>query len=234
MPRPSAALLRAVAAGLAAAAWIAPAVGIDAQARRPSRKPAPPPPATVAPADVSCPNILGRGVRTKLVYCDVITGRNPAEGIRIKLPPHTGGVRLTFMLHNRHLYSEEQMRSENSFARYSATIGALAPDGTLIRRAIVQSEFRTVRDLVDRIESGPSAPIKAIAPTGAEPIAIDVPAELDEVSLLGEKLEVERAEGKEVYASPGRLIATVSDLKVEYRPKPPPRTTTKNKPTNPK
>ncbi|MGH9313005.1 MAG: hypothetical protein ACRD09_09565 [Vicinamibacterales bacterium] len=216
MPRPVVAL-----AVLATMAAIGLAAGADAQTprRRPPPKPVPPPP-TVAPADVSCPNVLGRGVRTKLLYCDVVAGRNPADGIRIKVPPHMGAARLTFTLHNRHLYSEEQIRAGKGYVRYLATIGALAPDGRLITRAIVLSEFRNAKDLVDRIEGGAGEPLKAVAPTGAEPIAVEVPSEIDEVSLLGEKLEATRADGRETYTSPGRLIATVSDVKIEYRPKP--------------
>ena len=58
------------------------------------------------------PNSLGVGVRTERVYCDVMSGRDPAEGILITLPPHRGPVTLTFDLHNRHTYSEEQVKAE--------------------------------------------------------------------------------------------------------------------------
>jgi hypothetical protein len=218
VPRPVAALaiLAAITLGFAADA------ASQTRRRRAPAKPTPPPP-TVAPADVSCPNVLGRGARTKLVYCDVVAGRDPATGVRVKVPPHVGTARLTFVLHNRHLYSEELVRAGKGYVRYLATIGALAPDGTLLTRASVLSEFRTAKDLVDRIEGGPGEPLKAVAPTGAEPIAIEIPADLEEVSLLGEKLEATRADGRETYTSAGRLIATVSDVKIEYRPKPPPR-----------
>ena len=50
---------------------------------------------------------------------------------------------LTFDLHNRHTYSEEQVRANRAFARYTATIGVLTMDNTLISRAAVQNEFRT-------------------------------------------------------------------------------------------
>ena len=50
---------------------------------------------------------------------------------------------LTFDLHNRHTYSEEQMKDKRTaFTRYTASIGALTLDNTLISRAAVQSEFR--------------------------------------------------------------------------------------------
>jgi hypothetical protein len=201
----------------------------EAQSRRTSRRAAPAAPPTVAPADVSCPNVLGRGVRTRVIYCDVMTERDPAKGIRVKIPSHTGPARVTFNLHNRHLYSDEQIRAGQAFRRYTATIGALAADGTLIQRAVVQSEFRTEKDLLDRIEGGTGAPVKAVAPLGGEFIIVQVPAALEEISLLGEKLEAVSLEGRELYGSPGRLIATVSDIKVEFRPRPVPKAPVKKK-----
>src|SRR4026207_2289075 len=67
--------------------------------------------ATPAPAMVDCPSLLGEGVQTKRSFCDVLTGRDTAEGIIIKLPPHTGPLTLRFDLHNRHTYSEELIKT---------------------------------------------------------------------------------------------------------------------------
>jgi len=123
-------------------------------ARRAPAKPAPPPkPVTSAP-EVTCPAPLGIGVNTHESFCDVLTGRDPAGGIRIALPPHKGPVTLTFDLHNLHLYSEEQVRQNRAYARYTATIGVLTMDNTLISRAIIQSEFRKASDLLDRVGGG--------------------------------------------------------------------------------
>jgi hypothetical protein len=224
MRRVPRAIVVCVALAAAAAADVSGSADTHAaQTRRSRRRPAPPPaPPTIEPAAVACPNVLGRGVRTRLIYCDIATGRNPADGIRVKIPPHTGAATILFTLHNRHLYSEELMRAGKVFVRYTATIGALAPDGTLITRAMVQSEFRSAKDLVDRIEGGPGLPVKAVAPIGAEAIVIEVPANVAEVSLLGEKLEALKIEGRETYTSPGQLVASASDFKVEYRPAPKP------------
>src|SRR5215470_8404141 len=149
-----------------------------AQDRRPVRRPAPatlPPPKQEA-ADITCPTPLGDGVTTKLAFCDVLTGRDPAAGILIKLPPHRGPVTLTFDLHNRHTYSEEQVKAGRAFARYTATTGVLTMDNTLISRAVVQNEFRTAADLIDRVGGGAGpGGVKAVAPTGREPIAVIVP-----------------------------------------------------------
>jgi hypothetical protein len=43
------------------------------------------------------------------------------------------------------------------------------------------------------------------------------------VSLLGEKLSVERIDGAATYSQPGRPIAVVSNVMLEYRPGPPPK-----------
>src|SRR5436190_20398176 len=109
-----------------------------------------------------------------------------------------------------------------AFARYTAVIGALTADNTLISRAVVQNDFRSVKDLVDRISGGAGpAGVKAVAPTGAETITIAVPESESQVSLLGEKLIVERADGSQTFSSEGRPIAIVSNVMIEYRPAPP-------------
>src|SRR5439155_4689966 len=107
---------------------------------------------------------------------------------------------------------------------YTATIGVLTMDNTLISRAIVQSEFRTAVDLVDRVGGGAGpGGAKAVAPTGTEPITISIPEGEEQVSLLGEKLMVERIDGTAAYTQAGRPIAVISNVALEYKPGPPPR-----------
>jgi hypothetical protein len=201
--------------------------------RPPARRAAPvplPPPITVAP-EIACPTPLGEGVTTRRSYCDVLSGRDPASGILVPLPPHRGPVTLTFDLHNRHTYSEEQVKANRAYARYTAVIGALTMDNTLIRRAVVQSEFRKASDLVERIGGGAGpAGVKAVAPTGTERVMITIPEEESQVSLLGEKLIVDRSEGSATYASAGRPIAVISNVMIEYRPAPPPKPGAPGKP----
>lgn len=189
-----------------------------------TRKPAPPRKPTVVPAEMICPSPLGAGVKTQHEYCDVLTGRDPKEGILIKLPPHRGPVTLRFNLHNRHTYSEEEVRMKRGFASYAAGIGVLTMDNTLLSRAAVANEFRTAADLLERI-SGGAGPggVKAVAPVGSEAISLELPAELSEVTILGEKLTVVRADGQPAtYTASGRPIAIVSDVTVEYTPAPAP------------
>ena len=203
-----------------------------AQTRRAPARPAPPPPAAPkreAP-ELKCPSPLGIGVSTKVSFCDVMTDEDPASGTLITLPPHKGPVTLTFNLHNRHTYSEEQIRAKRAFTRYTATIGVLTMDNTLISRAVVQNEFRTAADLVDRVGGGAGpAGVKAVAPTGSEPVSIEVPEGELQVSLLGEKLTVEDYEGARPFTQLGRPIAAISNVMLEYRPGPPPRATAKKR-----
>ena len=197
-----------------------------AQTRSPPRKLAPSPVVpmkTVAP-EMICPTPLGVGVVTKQEFCDVMAGRDPSAGVIIRIPPHKGPVTLTFDLHNRHTYSEEQTRANRAFASYTATIGILTMDNTLISRAVVQNEFRKASDLVDRIGGGAGpGGVKAVAPTGTESIIVTIPEAEDAVSLLGEKLTVERIDGTATYSSPGRPIAVINNVMIEYRPGPPPK-----------
>jgi hypothetical protein len=167
---------------------------------------------------------LGTGVKTGAAFCDVMTGREPAAGILIQLPPHKGPVTLTFDLHNRQTYSEEQVRARRAYASYTATIGVLTMDNTLVSRAVVPNEFRTAADLVDRIAGGAGpGGVKAVAPTGTESVSVTIPEGETQVSILGEKLTVERADGIANYASAGRPIAVISHVMIEYHPGPPPK-----------
>lgn len=197
-----------------------------AQTRRPpARRPvAKPVPLKTEPAVIQCPSVLGTGLDTTRSYCDVLTGRTPADGIVVKLPPHTGDVTLTFDLHNRHTYSEELVKANRGFRRYTATIGVLTEDNTLVSRAIIQTEFRSEADLVERIGGGAGpGGVKAVAPTGTEPIRITIPAAEGSVSILGEKLSVLRVDGHDNFSAPGRPVAVVSNVMLEYRPAPAPR-----------
>jgi hypothetical protein len=195
--------------------------------RAPARRPAAPaqPAVTKEPAVLQCPSLLGEGIHSKRSFCDVLTGRDPAGGIVIAIPPHTGPVTLTFDLHNRHTYSEELVKSNRAYRRYTATIGALTADNTLLSRAVVQNEFRSEADLVDRVGGGAGpGGVKAVAPTGTETITITVPAEENSVAILGEKLHVIRPEGTDNFVAPGRPIAIISNVMLEYRPAPVRRT----------
>jgi len=167
---------------------------------------------------MTCPAPLGVGVTTKTAFCEVAIGRDPSAGILIRLPPHRGNVTLTFDLHARHTYSQED---SHTYARYTASIGVLTMDNTLISRAVTIAEYRNAKDLLDRIGGGAGpGGVKAVAPIGDEPISIAIPESEDQVSILGEKLTVERQDGTQTLQQAGRLIAAISNASIEYRPWP--------------
>jgi hypothetical protein len=213
---------------------------IDAQTRtttprkspqRAARK-APEPPLSRIQAEWRCGSELGVGVATGRRFCDVLTGNDPKEGVLITIPPHRGPVTLTFELHNRHTYSAELVKLKQAYRKYTATIGVLSMDNTLVDRAVVLSEFRTEKDLFDRI-SGGAGPggVKAVAPSGNEMITMELPADIGEqISVLGEKLTVVRPDGVDNFTSPGRPIATISNVMLEFRPGPPPKKSPTKKP----
>ncbi len=236
--------MRLVAIALMLASLVAPPAGAQTRKTTPAKKSTPAsrqapakkataqPALTRAQAELSCPSELGLGVATKRRFCDVLAGREPAGGVLVTIPPHRGPVTLSFELHNRHTYSEELVKAKRAFRQYTATIGVFTMDNTLIDRAAIQTEFRTERDLYDRV-SGGAGPggVKAVAPAGSEFISIELPADVGEqVSLVGERLTVIRPDGTDTFVSEGRPIATISNVMVEYRPGPPPRKVPTRKP----
>jgi hypothetical protein len=211
---------------LALSATSSTAAGQTRKPPVPPKKPAAPPVAlTKISPPMTCPAPLGIGVKTKVAFCEVLAGRDPEGGVLIKLPSRRGPATLTFDMHNLQLYSDEQVKAKRAYAKYTATIGVLTMDNTLISRAVVQSEFRSAADLIDRVGGGAGpGGVKAVAPTGVEPIVVTIPEGEDQVSLLGEKLIVEGMTGSpSTFTQTGRPIAVVSNVTLEYRPGPPPK-----------
>lgn len=198
------------------------AAPIEAQRKPAARRPAPKPvPLKTATPDVKCPSLIGMGVKTVRSFCDVPAGRDPAQGIVVDLPPHTGAGTLTFDLHARHVYSADEMKRGKAYARYRAGIGVLTMKGDLLDRGAIEAEFRTAGDLFDRIGGGAGpASLKAVAPAGREQVYVTVPAGVDQVSLLGETLDAITPAGHERAVMSGRPVAIVSNILFEYRPAP--------------
>jgi hypothetical protein len=184
---------------------------------------------------MQCPSVLGNGTKSQRLFCDVLIGSYPAGGLRITIPPHEGKATLFFTIHNRQTVppgvavagtaaaagtaDAAKKEAAPAFARYTATLRVLAPNGSEVQKAVVQSEYRSTADLVERIAGGAGpGGVKAVAPTGSEPIVVDIPAGLTEVSLVGEKLVIERLDGSESVTTAGRPIAVVSQVFVEYQP----------------
>ena len=218
--------MRSVAVAIALALLVVPA---HAQTKKaPAKRPAParkaattPPPLTRVPATMVCPSELGIGIATKRRYCDVLSGREPKDGVIVTVPPHRGTAILSFELHNRHTYSADLVKAKQAYRHYTATIGVLTMDNTLIDRAIIDSEFRVERDLYDRIGGGAGpGGVKAVAPTGSEFVQFALDEDVTEVSILGEKLSVVRPDGSDLFTSAGRPVASISNVMLEYRPAP--------------
>jgi hypothetical protein len=213
--------------------------GVDAQTRRTTKKAparaarkAPEPDPVRIQAVWKCPTELGKGVATGRVFCDILTGSDPKEGVLVTIPPHRGTVTISFDLHNRHTYSADLVKSKQAYRKHTATIGVLEMDNTLVERAVVQSEFRTEKDLFDRITGGAGpGGVKAVAPIGNEMIVMELPETVgEEVSFLGEKLSVLRPGGEDHFSSPGVPIAIISNVMLEFRPAPPPKKPAPKKP----
>ena len=167
------------------------------------------------------------GVTTGRRFLRCADGHDPKEGVLVTIPSHRGPVTISFELHNRHTYSAELVKLKQAYRKYTATVGVLTMDNTLVNRAVVQSEFRTEKDLFDRIGGGAGpGGVKAVAPSGDEMITMELPEDVaEQVSILGEKLSVMRPDGVDNFTAPGRPIATISNVMLEYRPGPPPKKT---------
>lgn len=195
--------LRTAAAAVVAVA--AAVVSTGAQSRR------------VEPAEVQCPSELGIGVDSDRTYCDVQIGDEIADGIIVRIPPHRGPATVTFTLHGRHTYSEDEVARGRGYARYLAT-AAVASAEEVLARPVVLAEFHGAFDLVDRVRGGAGpGGVKAVAPVGAERIRVIVPSDVTEISIVGQRLEVRRFDGEETETELGRAIALVSGVDVDYR-----------------
>ena len=193
------------AAALAAAVTLWSVAPAGAQSRR------------IEPAEVECPSVLGVGVDTDRTYCDVQIGDEIADGVIVRIPPHRGPATVTFTLHGRHTYSEDEVARGRGYARYLAT-AAVASAQEVLARPVVLAEFHGAADLVDRVGGGAGpGGVKAIAPVGAERIRVIVPSNVTEISVVGLELEVRRVDSEETQIARGRAIALISDVNVEYR-----------------
>ena len=174
----------------------------------------------IQPAEVLCPEVLGIGVSSGTPFCDVLVQVEPDLGIRVILPARRGESTLSFNLHNRHTYSQQEEAGGRAYAQYLAAIAMATMDGEVIGRGVVLSEFREVSDLVDRVSGGAGASgLKAVAPTGAERISMIVPEDLDELVIVGQSLEIVRIDGRDMVTALGRPVAVLSEATIEYRPR---------------
>ena len=174
---------------------------------------------TEAP-EVWCPSVLGIGVVTQKPYCDIQVQVEPQLAIRVVLPPRQGQAILSFDLHNRHTYSEQEESVGRAYAEYLASVAVATMDGEIIGRGVVMSEFRAASDLVDRISGGAGETgLRAVAPTGTERIRVTVPEDLEELVIAGQSLDVVQIDVRDTVTGLGRPVAVLSAVLLEYSPR---------------
>jgi hypothetical protein len=169
----------------------------------------------------ACASDLGAGLTSRRSYCDVLITKSGQDSVFMSIPPHTGPAALLFDLHNRFTVPASGTPAGEWFMRATALVAVVRPTGQVIDRVAVRSEFRTIKDLFDRISGGaPPGGIKAVAPGRAESLRITIPAGLNGAGIVGLKLEYATMAQPHVVAdTPGRPIAIVSNVRVEYVPR---------------
>jgi hypothetical protein len=194
---------------------LAPAVMIaDGQGRAAQR------PKRVTAINATCASDLGMGAKTKRRFCDVIIASTPAESVSVALPPHNGAATLMFDLHNRFDVPAATAEPAQAFVSQTAIVAVIRLTGDVIERAGVSREYRSPRDLFDRLAgSGRGAPMRSVAPGYAQEVRIVVPATVNILGIVGTRLEQWRATARGAFDTPNKPIAMVSNLRVEYTPK---------------
>ena len=165
--------------------------------------------------EVVCASDLGPGLKTQRRFCDVLIATTAGESVSMRIPPRTGDATLQFDLHNRFVVPATADLAQ-AFTRHTAVVSVIRPTGEVIDRAAVSRDYRTLADLFDRLSGGRGAPPKSIAPGQALGIRVTVPPGIASIGIVGTRLEEWRANSRGTWDSPGRPIAIVSNLRIEY------------------
>lgn len=178
------------------------------------------PPARRVSQAFTCASDLGSGVASKRRFCDVVIASAAARSVSVPIPARTGPATLMFDLHNRFTVPAAQTDLAAAFARHVAVASIIRSTGDVIEQVAVSRDFRTAADLFDRI-GGAARGDKPLTTAPGEPIAVrvSIPTGLTSVGIVGARLEETRAAGKAAYDTPGRPIAIVSNIRVEYTPR---------------
>ncbi len=169
--------------------------------------------------DVQCAAHLGTGVKSNRSFCDVLVGNAPAGSVMMTIPRRTGVATLHFDLHNRFTVPALAVPGILAFARHEAIVSVIQPTGDVIGRAAVVHEFRSIADLFDQIGGGgrPGG-VKAVAPGVADAVRFTIPPGVSTVGIVGVRLKVLTRLGEETFETPGRPVAIVSNLRIQYTP----------------
>jgi hypothetical protein len=167
----------------------------------------------------TCASDLGLGVKTKRRFCDVVIAPTGIGSVAMAIPAHTGAATLLFDLHPRIQLQYGVTDPVEAFVRNSAVVAVVRSMGDVIDRAGVVGEYRTPADLFDRVAgSGPEG-LKAVAPGKGEPIRVTIPAGITAIGIVGIRQEVVTARLPlgAAFDAPGKPVAIVSNLRIEYR-----------------
>ena len=154
--------------------------------------------------------------------CFVLAGRDPATG-RASSPSRRTSAprRCMFDLHNRHTYSDEDIRA-GSRLRQVHRGGRRADDEgrscSIAAPCRANSGRRRISTSGSQAAPAPAASRRSRR-SATRTINDHHPAGVNEVSILGEVLDATTAAGHET-ATPGRTVAIISNVRVEYRPAP--------------
>ena len=178
------------------------------------------PPASRTSTAFVCAADLGNGVASRRRFCEVTVATVPTGSVSVTIPAHTGPATLMFDLHNRFMVPATPLDPGLAFVRQVAVAAVIKQTGDVIERAAVERDYRTPADLFDRIAgSARGAAPKAVAPGQPMPFRITIPAGVGIVGIVGARLEEWRPSGRAAFDSPGRPIAIVSNVRVDYTPR---------------
>jgi hypothetical protein len=201
------------------AAVVAAGIGGDTAAQRrggtPAQAPARAAAVTRETPKYACPAVTGVGVNTKRRYCDVRIASVVEDGIRIELPPRTGAAVLQFDLHPRFSVAGTAVARQ----RHDVMAALVGADGSVLERAAVRGELRTIKDLFDRLSPVGGRGTIAAAPGLPQRIRASIPASHAFVSLVGMRLEVQLPSKMDRIETVGRPIAVASNFEISYTPK---------------
>jgi YD repeat-containing protein len=199
---------------LAAAALAIALAGVSPEAQgRAATRPA----AARVSRAATCAFDLGAGVRTKQRFCDVVVANTGAESVALPVPTRSGAASLLFDLHPRVQLQAGATNPVDAFVRSAAVVAVVRATGDVIDRAAVIAEYRSPSDLFDRFPgSGPDG-YKIVAPGAPEPVRVAIPAGVTAVGIVGVRVELTTARVRYTYDAPGRPVAIVSNLRIEYR-----------------
>lgn len=184
------------------------------------KSPAAKPPATKTSTTFRCAADLGTGLASRRRFCDVIVASVAADSVSVAIPLHRGAATLLFDLHNRFTVPAVPVGAPQAFVRHVAVVAVIRQTGDIIERAAVTRDYRTPASLFDRLPgAGRGASPKAIAPGDPQPVRITIPAGVNAIGIVGTRLEEWRVSGRAAFDSPGRPIAIVSNVRVEYTPR---------------